>query len=343
MKDYAGVMVFAEQRDGEIHPISYELLAKGGELAERLRVETSSILLGHQMEEEARELIYYGADKVFLYDHPSLKDFDLLNYKHNIVKLVNEAKPEIFLIGATHLGRSLGPRIAVALKTGLTADCTGLEVAEDGSLTQIRPAFSGNILAHINTKTRPQMATVRYKVMQSKGRDSGRRGDIIKKDPELLPSLLTILKKEKLGGISIAEADVIIAGGRGLRRAEDFSILSDLAQLCGGVVGSSRPLVDDGWIGREHQVGFSGNTVKPKVYIACGISGSPQHLAGMRESEVIVAINTDPSASIFRVADYGIVGDLYEVVPRLTNKIKKTFQPRKVKRTQHLRQRAKRA
>jgi electron transfer flavoprotein alpha subunit len=322
MKEYEGLMVFAEQREGKIHPVSYELLGKGKEITGRLGVELSSVLLGHQMEEEAKELIYYGADKVFFYDHPALKDFDLLNYKHNIVRLVKEVKPEIFLFGATRLGRSLGPRVAVALDTGLTADCTGLDLDEDGNLVQIRPAFTGNILAHIKTWTRPQMSTVRYKVMQKKARDANRRGEIIKKDAELVPSLLTIKKKEKLGGVNISEADVIVSGGRGLKKAEDFGILAALAELLGGVVGSSRPLVDDGWIGKEHQVGFSGNTVKPKLYVACGISGSPQHLAGMRDSDVIVAINSDPSAPIFKLADYGIVGDLYEVVPRLTNEIK---------------------
>jgi len=323
MKEYKGLMVFAEQRGGRIHPVSYELLGKGKEIADRLGVELSSVLLGHQMEEEAKELIYHGADKVFLYDHPVFKDFDLLNYKHNIARLVREVKPEIFLFGATRLGRSLGPRVAVALDTGLTADCTGLDLDEDGNLIQIRPAFTGNILAHIKTATRPQMSTIRYKVMQKKARDANRRGEIIKKDAELVPSRLTIKKKEELGVVNIAEADVIVSGGRGLKKAEDFGILAALAELLGGVVGSSRPLVDDGWIGKEHQVGFSGNTVKPKLYVACGISGSPQHLAGMRDSDVIVAINSDPSAPIFKLADYGIVGDLYEVVPRLTNEIKR--------------------
>jgi len=323
MKDYKGLMVFAEQREDKIHPVSYQLLGKGTEIADKLGVELSSVLLGNQMEEAAKELIYYGADKVFLYDHPVLREFDLLNYKYNLVKLIREVKPEIFLLGATRLGRSLGPRVAVALGTGLTADCIGLDTDEDGNLIQIRPAFTGNILAQIKTVTRPQMSTVRYKVMQKKTRDPDRRGEIIKRDTDLVPSLLTIKKQERLSEVNITEADVIVSGGRGLKKAEDFSILAELAELLGGVVGSSRPLVDDGWIVREHQVGFSGNTVKPKLYVACGISGSPQHLAGMRGSDVIVAINTDPSAPIFRVADYGIVGDLYEVVPKLTNEIRR--------------------
>ncbi len=322
MKEYAGIMVFAEQREGEIHPVSYELLGKGREIADKLGTELSSVLLGYQIK-NARELIYYGADRVFMYDHPVFREFDLLNYKHNIVKLAREIKPEIFLFGATRLGRSLAPRVAVALNTGITADCIGLDVDENGGLIQVRPAFTGNILAQIKTSTRPQIATVRYKVMSKKPRDSSRRGELIEKNCETVPSLLTIRKKEKLGELDITQADVIVSGGRGLKKADDFRVLADLARLLGGVIGSSRPLVDDGWIAREHQVGFSGNTVKPKFYIACGISGSPQHLAGMRGSDVIVAINTDPSAPIFRVADYGVVGDLYEVVPKLTNEIRR--------------------
>ena len=322
MNDHTGIVILAEQRDGEVHPVSYELLGKGREIADRLGVPLSGVLLGNRMKGKARELIYHGADQVFRYDHPVFKDFNLLNHKHNIVKLLREVKPEIFLLGATHWGRTLGPRIATALDTGLTADCTGLEIDEDGSLIQVRPAFSGNVLAYIKTRTRPQMATVRYKVMQSLSRDVTRKGEIIKRETELLPSLLNIIHKEKLGEVNIAEADVIVSGGAGLKKAADFSLLSELAELLGGTVGSSRLLVDSGWIGREHQVGFSGNTVKPRIYIACGISGSPQHLAGMRESDVIIAINTDPSAPIFKVADYGIVGDLYPAVTKLIERIK---------------------
>lgn len=316
-------MVFAEERQGQLHPVSYELLGKGREIADHLGVGLFAVLMGAQVAEEAWELVYYGADRVFLYDHPALENFDILNYKHNIVRLVREVRPEIFLLGATHLGRSLGPRIAAALETGLTADCIGLEIAADDSLAQVRPAFSGNILADIRTWTRPQMATVRYRVMASRERNTARRGEIVPAEVELLPSLLTLLRREKSADINIAEADIIVSGGRGLKKAEDFSILADLARLLGGVVGSSRPLVDDGWISKEHQVGFSGSTVKPKLYIACGVSGSPQHLAGMRQSDVIVAINTDPSAPIFRVADYGVVADMYEVVPKLKDMIER--------------------
>jgi len=318
MNEYNGLMVFAEQTEGRIHPVSYELLGKGTEIAQKLGIEVCSVLLGSNMGDEINELFYYGAQKVYYFDHPTLAEFDLLNYKHNLVRLVNDVKPETLLVGATHLGRSLGPRVAAALATGLTADCTALEVGDEGNLIQIRPAFSGNIFAHIRTTTRPQMATVRYKVMQKLARDDSKTGEVIRKDPEIIDSVLKIVDKTSAGGINIAEAEVVVCGGRGLKNAGDFALLQDLATALGGTVGCTRPIVDDAWMGKQHQVGFSGNTVKPKLYLAVGVSGSPQHLAGMRDSDVIVAINADPSAPIFKVADYGIVGDLYEVVPKLT-------------------------
>jgi len=316
--DYKGLMVFAEQREGHIHPVSYELLGKGTEIATKLGIEVSALLLGSEMGDEVDELIYYGAQKVYYVDNSKLRDFDLLNYKHNICRVVNEVKPETLLVGATHLGRSLAPRVAAALNTGLTADCTALEVGDEGNLVQIRPAFSGNILAHIRTTTRPQMATVRYKVMQKLPRNTSRKGEIVRMRADIIDSVLKIVSKESAGSVNIAEADVIVCGGRGLKSAADFALVEELANALGGVVGCTRPIVDDGWIGKQHQVGFSGNTVKPKLYVAVGVSGSPQHLAGMRDSDVILAINADPSAPIFKVADYGIVGDLYEVLPRLT-------------------------
>jgi electron transfer flavoprotein alpha subunit len=316
-------MVFAEQQEGEINPISYELLGKGRELADKLGGRLSCVLFGDRIADAALELIYHGADRVYLYDHAIFHDLDLLNYKHNMVRLAREVNPEIFILGATHWGRSLGARVSAALGTGLTADCTGLDIDRNGNFIQIRPAFSGNVLAHIKTKTRPQMATVRYKVMRSLPRDVNRKGEIISKSAKIVPSLLTITRKERLNETNIADAEVIISGGAGLKKTEDFSLLANLAGILGATVGSSRPPVDSGWIRKEHQVGFSGNTVKPKIYFACGISGSSQHLAGMRESDVIIAINTDPSAPIFNIADYGIVGDLYEVVPKLIEKIKR--------------------
>ncbi len=323
MMEHKGLMVFAEQQNGKIHPVSFELLGKGRELGGRLGIDVSAVLLGQNVDNGAKELVQYGADKVYTFDNPVLADFDLLNYKHNIVRLLREVRPEIVLFGATHLGRSLGPRVAAALETGLTADCTGLDIDESGNLVQIRPAFSGNIFAHIKTQGRPQMATVRYKVMAAIKKDTSRKGEVIKKETEIVPSLITILQKESSGAVNLPDAEVIVSGGRGLKKAADFEIIAELAGLLGGVVGSSRPLVDAGWIPREHQVGFSGNTVKPKVYIACGISGSPQHMAGMRNSDIIIAVNSDPSAPIFRIADYGIVGDLYEILPRFITEIKR--------------------
>jgi len=318
-------MVFAEQEDGKVHSVTYELLGKGRELADKSGAELSSVLLGYQMGKEASELICYGADRVFLYDHPSLREFNVVRYKENIVSLVKEEKPEIFLVGATRIGRTLGPRVAAALGTGLTADCVGLDVDGRGNLIQVRPAFSGNIMAEIKTKTRPQMATVRYKVMEKGERDHSRRGKVMRKKVKVIEDTgMEILERIESKEVDITEADVIVSGGRGLKKPEDFKILEELANLLGGaVVGSSRPLVDGGWIGKEHQVGFSGNTVKPRVYIACGISGAPQHLFGMRDSDVIIAINKDPTAPIFSVADYGVTGDLYEIVPALVKEMKR--------------------
>ncbi|MEM1607366.1 MAG: electron transfer flavoprotein subunit alpha/FixB family protein [Candidatus Bathyarchaeia archaeon] len=324
MLSECGVLVFAEQEDGKIHGVTYELLGKGRELADRLKKSLCAVLLGYGLMNEAKELIYYGADKVYLIDHPSLREFDVIRYKHNIVKIVNEVKPDIFLIGATRIGRSLAPRVAAALKTGLTADCVDLDLDDDGNLLQIRPAFSGNIMAQIKTRTKPQMATVRYRVMKPLNRDPCRRGEVIVREAEVPEGTgIEILDKVEIKGVNISEADIIVAAGRGLKSPEDFKLLQELASLLGGVLGSSRPLVDSGWIGKEHQVGFSGNVVKPKVYMAFGISGAPQHLFGMRDSDIIIAVNKDPSAPIIGVSDYYVVGDLYEVIPPLINEIKR--------------------
>lgn len=319
-----GVLVFAEQEDGKIHNVVYELLGKGRELADRLGKRLCAVLLGFGLEEKARELIYYGADRVYLFDHPSLKSFDIIRYKHNIVKLVNEVKPDIFLIGATRMGRSLAPRIAAALRTGLTADCVDLDLDDEGNLVQIRPAFSGNIMAQIRTITRPQMATVRYRMMKSLSRNPSRKGEIIRMETELLEnSGIEILDRVSASGVNLSEADIIVAAGRGLKNPEDLKLIEEIANLLGGVVGASRPLVDAEWIGREHQVGFSGNTVKPKVYIAFGISGSPQHLFGMRDSDIVIAVNKDPSAPIINFSDYYVIGDLYEIIPPLIRELKR--------------------
>lgn len=321
-KEFSGVLVFAEQKNGEIHKVSYELLGKGRKIADKLGVFLYSVVLG-PANIKTEELIYRGADKVFCLEDDMFNEPEELIYKINLVNLINTVKPEICLIGATSFGRSLAPRVAAALRTGLTADCTGLEVDEDGKLIQIRPAFSENILAHIKTETYPQMATVRYKEFSEGKRDISRKGEVIKVEPAYIKDKLVEVVKELKGQeFDITEANVVISGGKGLKSAEDFKMLEELAKALGGVVGASRSVVDDGFISKEHQVGYSGNRVKPKIYIACGISGAPQHLAGMKDSDTIIAINSDPSAPIFNVADYGIVGDLYEVVPQLINKIK---------------------
>jgi electron transfer flavoprotein alpha subunit len=317
------ILVFAEQNDSVIHPVTYELLGKGRQLADKLAVESSIVLLGYGVQKRANDLIHYGADKVYVFDHPFLAEFDMIQYSHNIVRLVKETRPCVFLLGATRLGRSLAPRVAAALRTGLTADCVDLDLDEGGNLVQVRPAFSGNIMAQIKTKTRPQMTTVRYKVMKANLKDPNRKGAVTVKDAKIVDDTeMRILKKTRADEVNLAEAEVIVSGGRGLKSPEDFALLRELAQVLGGVVGSSRPLVDAGWISRDHQVGFSGHTVKPRVYVACGVSGSPQHLFGMRDSDTIIAINKDPSAPIFNVADYGVVGDIYEVIPLLIRELK---------------------
>ena len=321
-KEYNGVLVFAEQKKGEIHKVSYELLGKARELAGKLNVPVYSALLGPS-DINVEELIYRGADKVFYIESDIFSVPEETVYKTNLENLIKKVKPEICLIGATSLGRSLAPRLAASLETGLTADCTGLEIDEDGKLIQIRPAFSENILAHIKSDKYPQMSTVRYKEFDESKRDENRKGQIVKVDAvEPENELVKVIKELKSQEVNISDASVVVAAGKGLKKAEDMAMIKELADLLSGVVGASREIVDDGFISKDFQVGYSGNRVKPKLYIACGISGAPQHLAGMKESDFIVAINTDPSAPIFNVADYGIVDDMYKVVPDLINKIK---------------------
>ena len=327
LSDYRGVLVFGEQREGKIEPVVYELIGKGRELADKLGEELSCVILGYNMREQAEDLISYGVDKVYLYDHPLLEIFRDDPYTDLIVDLVNKVKPNIFLIGATFIGRSLAPRIASRLKTGLTADCTGLEIdPESKLLLQTRPAFGGNVMATIICKNRrPQMATVRYKIMKRAEKVPGYEGEVVtlQFDPEKVRDRVKVKKfvKEE-AGVSLTEAEIIVSGGKGLGGPEGFKLMQELADLLGGAVGASRIAVDEGWISYPHQVGLSGKTVRPKLYIACGISGSVQHLAGMGGSDVIIAINKDPSAPIFKIADIGIVGDLYEIVPKLISKIK---------------------
>ena len=331
LEEYKGVWVFAEQKNGKVQSVVYELLGKGRELADQLKVELAAMLLGEKMDEAAQELIGYGADKVYLADHEKLKDFRDDSYADVLVDLIGEYKPEIVLAGATSIGRSLIPKVATRLETGLTADCTGLEIDEEKKiLLQTRPAFGGNIMATIICPNhRPQMTTVRHKVMKEASFSKDRKGEIIRieVDPKKIPLRTEVVKmvESMEETILLEEADIIVSGGRGLGAPENFKLIEELAKTVGGAVGASRATVDAGWIPYAHQVGQTGKTVCPKIYIACGISGQIQHLAGMQSSDIIVAINKDPEAPIFNVATYSIVGDLFEVVPVLTKKFKEVL------------------
>jgi electron transfer flavoprotein alpha subunit len=324
---YRGVWVFAEQRNGKLNSVGYELLARGRELADTLKTELAAVCLGHQVSDRD-SLIAHGADKVYLIDADSLAVPIEDLYAAQMAQLVRKYKPEIVLAGATSLGRAFIPKVAAILKTGLTADCTSLDIDTDKRLLlQTRPAFGGNIMATIICEQkRPQMATVRPRVFKKGTGDTGRKGQIINVDFD--KSVVTSKTKllnfiEDLGKkVKIEDADIIVSGGRGLGKADNFKLIEELARVLGAAVGSSRPPVDDGWIPYSHQVGQTGKTVRPKLYIACGISGSVQHMAGMGTSECIIAINNDPNAPIFEIATYGIVGDLFKVVPMLTEKIK---------------------
>ncbi len=326
-----GVWVFCEQKRGIIQSVSFELLNKGRELADKLKTELCAVLLGHQMESCAQEMIHRGADKVYLVDHPVLKNFLDDPYTNILVRLIKKHKPEIILCGATSIGRSLISRVAVKVHTGLTADCTGLDIDPHKKiLLQTRPAFGGNIMATIITPNhRPQMATVRHKVMKEAEINPNHKGRIIKEDFEedIFVSRTKVLDviEEVTSTVNLAEADIIVSGGRGMKGPENFKMLEELAEVLNAAVGSSRAAVDSGWMPYSHQVGQTGKTVCPKIYIACGISGQIQHLVGMQSSKTIIAINNDPHAPIFNVATYGIVADLFEAVPLLTKKLKQSM------------------
>jgi electron transfer flavoprotein alpha subunit len=322
-----GVWVFSEQRRGVLKNIVFELLSKGRELADTLKTELSAVCLGHDVK-DIDSLIAYGADKVYLVDNLELANNQEDYLTHEMVMLIREHQPEVVLAGATALGRAFIPRVAAILNTGLTADCTGLDIdTEKRLLRQTRPTFGGNIMATIICpEKRPQMATVRPRVFKKNAPDTNRKGQIIRVDfkkegvtakTKLLNFIEDITEKVKL-----EDADIIVSGGRGLGKPENFKLLQELADTLGAALGSSRAAVDEGWIPYSHQVGQTGKTVCPKLYIACGISGAIQHLAGMQTSDCIVAINDNPDAPIFQVAHYGIVGDLFQVVPMLIKKLK---------------------
>jgi len=329
LSSYKGVWVFAEQKGGVPAGVVLELLGEGRKLADQLQVPLSAVLLGDNVGQTAENLIYYGADEVYLLENPSLKIFNDEIYSNIIEKLINMYKPEIVLMGATTYGRSLAPRVASQLNTGLTADCTQLAIDMDRKiLLQTRPAFGGNLMATIICPNhRPQMSTVRPKVMKPMEPDYSRVGKIIK--PEInvpddhdikikVNEVVTTLNE----AVSLTEADIIVSGGRGLGDPKNFALVEELAKVLGGAVGASRATVDAGWVDYSHQVGQTGKTVGPKVYFACGISGAVQHLAGMSSSDIIIAINKNPDAPIFKIATYGIVGDVLEVLPALIKEFK---------------------
>lgn len=327
-KDYKDIWVYAEQRRGEIAPVVFELIAKAKELAEKLNCKVCSVLLGHKIKDLAKELIYYGSDIVYIVDDPVLEEFLDEPYAEVLSWLIKEKKPEIVLMGATNIGRSFASRVAAKIRTGLTADCTGLDVdLQTRNLLQTRPAFGGNIMATILTpRHRPQMATVRHKVFKALQRDTSRTGEIIEEKYDFskvkIRTKFLEFIKDTTAKVNLAEADIIVSGGRGLGGPEGFKLLEELADLLGGAVGASRAAVDAGWIPYSHQVGQTGRTVAPKLYIACGISGQIQHLVGMSSSEVIVAINKDPEAPMMKIATYSIEGDLYEIVPEIIKALK---------------------
>jgi electron transfer flavoprotein alpha subunit len=324
---YRGVWVYAEQRGGQIKNVAYELLARGRELADTLKTELAAVCLGHNIT-EVDSLIAHGADKVYLTDDPELASNQEDYLTHQLVTLIRQRKPEVVLAGATALGRAFIPRVAAILNTGLTADCTGLDIdTEKRLLRQTRPTFGGNIMATIICPAhRPQMATVRPRVFKKGAPYAKRQGEIIKvefkKEGAAARTELLDFIDEVTEAVKIEDADIIVSGGRGLGKLENFKLLTELAEALGAALGASRAAVDEGWIPYSHQVGQTGKTVCPKLYIACGISGAIQHLAGMQTSDIIVAINDDPNAPIFQVATYGIVGDLFQVVPELIKKLK---------------------
>ncbi|HWQ78615.1 MAG TPA: electron transfer flavoprotein subunit alpha [Anaerovoracaceae bacterium] len=344
---YKNVWVYAEQRKGKIMNVALELIGEGRRLSREISDDTKvcALLVGNNIEHLAKECYEYGADSVYLIEDPLLEHYTTDGYTKVIVDAVKEYKPEIVIYGATHIGRDLAPRVAARLNTGLTADCTRLDIkvssyidyaiknttldvstldpnSDDTGLKQTRPAFGGNLMASIICpKTRPQMSTVRPGVMQKRERIAGAAGELNKIKPALSKSdirieILDIVKSAK-EIVSLTDAEIICSGGRGLGDPSGFGLIKQFADKVGGVVGSSRAAVDAGWIDHSHQVGQTGTTVKPKIYFACGISGAIQHLAGMQTSDIIVAINKDPDAPIFEVADFGIVGDLYKVIPQL--------------------------
>ncbi len=339
LEEYKGVYVFAQQVDNEINSIAFELVGKGKDLAADLGTDVTAVLVGSGVKDLADQLAEYGADRVIVVDDPECKEYRTEPYAHALASVIKEFKPEIFLVGATAIGRDLGPRVSARIHTGLTADCTQLDIGDfplnpvpgkeqkHNQLLMTRPAFGGNTIATIACPDfRPQMATVRPGVMQKKDRVPGAKAEVIEFNPGFTPDhkyveIMDVVKAVS-DTVDIMDAKILVSGGRGVGSPENFKILEDLAEVIGGTVSCSRAVVDAGWKPKALQVGQTGKTVRPNVYFAIGISGAIQHLAGMEESDIIIAINKDETAPIFDVADYGIVGDLNKIVPALTEKLK---------------------
>lgn len=329
LKDYNDIWVIGEQREGKIHPVTIELIGEAKKLASEIGKKVIVVVAGYEIEEEVKKLLNYGVDKVLYIKSPLLKTFSTDGYAISISNLILERRPEIVLVGATSIGRDIGPRIAAKIGTGLVADCTKLDIdPTDGKILQTRPAFGGNLMATIICPiNRPQMATVRPGVMQKAAHIDNPTGVVEEITPNLteadiIAKVIEIVKSGKKR-VNLIDAKIVVSGGRGVKGPEGFELIKALADALGGEVGSSRACVDAGWIDSMHQVGQTGTTVRPEIYFACGISGAIQHLAGMSESKYIVAINTDPTAPIFKVCDFGIVGDLKEVIPAMIEEIEK--------------------
>lgn len=319
--------VYIETDSGMAKNVGYELLNPGRMMADKLGSQLVAVILGKGVEAVAQQAIAYGADKVLLVEGDEYETYNTDAQTYAMVNLIQKYQPFIVLYGATNNGRDVGPRVACSAHTGLTADCTGLDIDEKGLLASTRPAFGGNLMATISCPDhRPQMSTVRPGVFKKPEADDSRTGEIVREDIHIDPANVRVKLlervKEVAEAVNLEEAEVIVSGGRGLKSAENFALVRELADAMGGVVGASRAAVDAGWIPHAHQVGQTGKTVAPKIYVAVGISGAIQHLAGMSGSDTVIAINKDPDAPIFSVADYGIVGDLFEVVPALTAAIK---------------------
>lgn len=329
LEAYRDVWVFGEQRDGQINSVVLELIGEGRKLADQLDEKLCVVLIGDQLDEQAKELLKYGVDQIYLVAETGLAVYNDESYTAVMAELIETYQPAIILLGATTIGRSLGPRVAARVKTGLTADCTGLEIdRESRNLLQTRPAFGGNIMATIVCENhRPQMATVRARVMKPAEAKKEVSGKILKHPFEtanlVLKTKVLEIIEEITDLVKIEEADIIVSGGRGVGSPDNFALISQLAQALGGAVGASRAAVDNGWLPYAHQVGQTGKTVSPKIYIACGISGAVQHLVGMKSSEMIIAINKDPDAPIFNYATFGLLGDLNVIIPEMIKEIKR--------------------